>query len=341
MTLPRFDLLANLVRSDGQTLASLSRSMLVTAGNLTGLVDRAARDGMVERRADPSDRRAWRVHLTAKGQRAFRDAERRHAARVAKVFSGLSPAELSTLTRLLDKLRTTLREPDMPVPSRPGSARAHAERSARSPRGARGRSPDRARLAPDAHRTQEIPMTLAPRSFQLEIRRGVADDHAEPARPPERPHLRGLRRAHGDVPLARALGRARVVLTGSGARLLLGRRRRGDHRRAVRARRAGPARVHPRDRRADPEHPRAAPPGHRRRQRRRRRRGRGDRRRLRPAHRRGERPLRLHLPQGRPVRRRHGRLVPPAAHRRPRARRRAALLRRPHRRRRGASASAS
>ena len=133
MTLPRFDLLANLVRSDGQTLASLSRSMLVTAGNLTGLVDRAARDGMVERRADPSDRRAWRVHVTAKGQRAFRDAERRHAARVAKVFSGLSPAELSTLTRLLDKLRTTLRAPDMPVPSRPGSSRAHAERSARSP----------------------------------------------------------------------------------------------------------------------------------------------------------------------------------------------------------------
>jgi DNA-binding MarR family transcriptional regulator len=133
MTLPRFDLLANLVRGDGQTLASLSRSMLVTAGNLTGLVDRAARDGLVERRADPSDRRAWRVHLTPKGQRAFRDAERRHAARVAKVFSALSPAEIATLTRLLDKLRTTLRTPDIAVPSRAGSARAHAERSARAP----------------------------------------------------------------------------------------------------------------------------------------------------------------------------------------------------------------
>lgn len=52
---PRFNLLSNLARADGQTLASLSRSMLVTAGNLTGLVDRAARDGMVERRADPTD----------------------------------------------------------------------------------------------------------------------------------------------------------------------------------------------------------------------------------------------------------------------------------------------
>jgi DNA-binding MarR family transcriptional regulator len=109
MTLPRFDLLANLVRSDGQTLASLSRSMLVTAGNLTGLVDRAARDGMVERRADPEDRRAWRVHLTPKGTRVFRDVERRHAARVARLFSPLSHADLEALVRLLDRIREPLR----------------------------------------------------------------------------------------------------------------------------------------------------------------------------------------------------------------------------------------
>lgn len=113
MTLPRFDLLANLMRADGQTLASLSRSMLVTAGNLTGLVDRAARDGMVERRADPEDRRAWRVHITAKGRRSFRDVERRHAARVAKLFSPLSQPELAALIRLLDRLRGPLREPEM------------------------------------------------------------------------------------------------------------------------------------------------------------------------------------------------------------------------------------
>lgn len=130
MTMPRFDLLANLCRADGQTLASLSRRMLVTAGNLTGLVDRAARDGMVERRADPSDRRAWRVHVTPKGQRAFRDAERRHAARVAKLFAGLTPAELATLMRLLDKLRAALREPEIASlsPARAAGSRARAER---------------------------------------------------------------------------------------------------------------------------------------------------------------------------------------------------------------------
>lgn len=114
MTLPRFDLLANLVRSDGQTLASLSRSMLVTAGNLTGLVDRAARDGLVERRSDPNDRRAWRVHVTPKGARAFREAERRHATKVARVFASLTQPEMETLIQLLDKVKATLRDAEPP-----------------------------------------------------------------------------------------------------------------------------------------------------------------------------------------------------------------------------------
>jgi len=131
MTLPRFDLLANLSRSDGQTLASLSRSMLVTPGNLTGLVDRAARDGLVERKADPDDRRAWRVHITPKGLRAYRDAERRHQSRLAKLFGSLSATELGSLIRVLDKLRTALYEPDLAPLSthRKVGTRARAELS--------------------------------------------------------------------------------------------------------------------------------------------------------------------------------------------------------------------
>ncbi len=129
MTLPRFDLLSNLVREDGQTLASLSRSMRVTAGNITGLVDRAARDGLVERRADPTDRRAWRVHLMPKGQLAFQRAERRHAARVSKLFSALTPNELASLVRVLDKVRQTIRGPEhTPVRGPRGEARRTPER---------------------------------------------------------------------------------------------------------------------------------------------------------------------------------------------------------------------
>jgi DNA-binding MarR family transcriptional regulator len=136
MTLPRFDLLSNLSRADGQTLAALSRSMLVTAGNLTGLVDRAARDGLVERRSDPTDRRAWRVHLTATGAKAFREAERRHATKVSRVFSSLTPHEMETLVLLLDKVKATLRdaEPDTTALRRGLAPRKTKVRSSRPTR---------------------------------------------------------------------------------------------------------------------------------------------------------------------------------------------------------------
>jgi len=107
-TLPRFDLLANLEREDGQTLAALSRRMLVTAGNLTGLVDRAERDGVVERRPDPADRRLSRVFLTGKGRDLVQSLIPEHAHHVADLISTLDPAERRELRRLLGKLRDSL-----------------------------------------------------------------------------------------------------------------------------------------------------------------------------------------------------------------------------------------
>jgi DNA-binding MarR family transcriptional regulator len=104
----RFDLLANLDRKDGQTLASLSRNMLVTAGNLTGLVDRAARDGLVIKRSDASDRRVSRVYLTRKGRTLVQEMIPRHARAVQRTLSPLGPQEQGELRRLLGKLRTGL-----------------------------------------------------------------------------------------------------------------------------------------------------------------------------------------------------------------------------------------
>jgi DNA-binding MarR family transcriptional regulator len=107
-TLPRFDLLANLEREDGQTLAALSRRMLVTAGNLTGLVDRAERDGVVERRPDPADRRLSRVFLTNKGRDLVQSLIPEHAHHVAELISALDPGDRRELRRLLGKLRDSL-----------------------------------------------------------------------------------------------------------------------------------------------------------------------------------------------------------------------------------------
>ncbi|MEO6576314.1 MAG: MarR family transcriptional regulator, partial [Polyangiaceae bacterium] len=100
--------LANLERADGQTLVALSRRMLVTAGNLTGLVDRAERDGMVERKHDPRDRRVFRVFLTTKGRQLVTALLPAHAAHVGDLLSGLQPTERRELRRLLGKLRDSL-----------------------------------------------------------------------------------------------------------------------------------------------------------------------------------------------------------------------------------------
>jgi DNA-binding MarR family transcriptional regulator len=107
-TMPRFDLLANLEREDGQTLAALSRRMLVTAGNLTGLVDRAERDGVVERRPDPSDRRLSRVYLTERGRELVQAVLPTHAQHVTDLLSALDAGERRELRRLLGKLRESL-----------------------------------------------------------------------------------------------------------------------------------------------------------------------------------------------------------------------------------------
>jgi DNA-binding MarR family transcriptional regulator len=107
-TMPRFDLLANLEREDGQTLAALSRRMLVTAGNLTGLVDRAERDGVVERRADPRDRRLSRVYLTPKGRELIVELLPKHADEIGALFEELDPSDKRELRRLLGKLRDSL-----------------------------------------------------------------------------------------------------------------------------------------------------------------------------------------------------------------------------------------
>ena len=70
--LPRFDLMSQLERHpDGLKMNELSRRMMVTGGNVTGIVDQLVKEGLVARRPEPVDRRAFRVRLTRAGERAF------------------------------------------------------------------------------------------------------------------------------------------------------------------------------------------------------------------------------------------------------------------------------
>ena len=109
-TLPRFDLLAQLDRSPrGMTLGELSQRMMVTNGNVTGLVDRLLEQGLIDRRPSPSDRRAQIVSLTAAGRRFFRAMARANGDWIGDMFADLTGDDIETLLRLLAKTKVSAR----------------------------------------------------------------------------------------------------------------------------------------------------------------------------------------------------------------------------------------
>ena len=113
MTLPRFDLMAQLERSpQGLKMGELSRRLMVTSGNVTGLTDQLVDEGLVERRPIPADRRAFLVRLTAKGKHAFDAMAAEHESWVINMFSGLSDSEREELHGLLGRLKSALRTAD-------------------------------------------------------------------------------------------------------------------------------------------------------------------------------------------------------------------------------------
>jgi len=68
VTLPRFDLMAQLEKSpDGLTMSELSRRLMVSNGNITGIVDRLVAEKLITRTPNPNDRRAQFVRLTRGG----------------------------------------------------------------------------------------------------------------------------------------------------------------------------------------------------------------------------------------------------------------------------------
>jgi DNA-binding MarR family transcriptional regulator len=105
-TLPRFDLMAQLERNpDGLKMNELSRRMMVTGGNVTGITDQLVTEGLVERVDVEGDRRAYRVRLTSRGRKTFDDMARQHEGWIVQAFGGLSAREIETLHKLLGKVK--------------------------------------------------------------------------------------------------------------------------------------------------------------------------------------------------------------------------------------------
>jgi DNA-binding MarR family transcriptional regulator len=111
VTLPRFDLLAQLDKAPiGLTLGELSQRLMVSNGNVTGLVDALVTEGVVARNAAPADRRYAFVSLTKKGRTLFSEMARAHGDWIAEIFADLAASERAAMMRLLEKTKRSTRK---------------------------------------------------------------------------------------------------------------------------------------------------------------------------------------------------------------------------------------
>ncbi len=105
-TLPRFDLMAQLERApQGLKMNELSRRLMVTGGNITGITDQLVAEGLVERMNVEGDRRAYLVRLTAAGRQSFETMALAHEGWITKAFEGLTDKERAQLHKLLGRMK--------------------------------------------------------------------------------------------------------------------------------------------------------------------------------------------------------------------------------------------
>jgi DNA-binding MarR family transcriptional regulator len=113
VTLPRFDLMAQLQRHpEGLRMGELSKRMMVTGGNITGITDQLEQEKLVVRVPSPTDRRVYSVKLTAAGRKAFAKMAAVHEAWIDELMAGLSQQEKGKLNQMLSQLKQHLNETD-------------------------------------------------------------------------------------------------------------------------------------------------------------------------------------------------------------------------------------
>jgi DNA-binding MarR family transcriptional regulator len=110
ITLPRFDLLAQLEKAeDGLVLGELSKRLMVSAGNLTAIVERLVHSGYIERTPSPNDRRIQIIRMTAEGKRVFKTMADEHADWIGELFAGISASDSDQLMKKLGVLKRSVR----------------------------------------------------------------------------------------------------------------------------------------------------------------------------------------------------------------------------------------
>lgn len=110
LSIPQFDLLSTLTEADGVTQQHLAERLYVTKGNVSGLVNRLADQGLVKRSPIAGDKRSYALSLTAKGQALAEAGIRLHEDYVRSTLGRMPRGEREMLGNLLIRLRDAVRE---------------------------------------------------------------------------------------------------------------------------------------------------------------------------------------------------------------------------------------
>tara|TARA_R110002096_G_scaffold87253_4_gene200318 strand:+ start:236 stop:718 length:483 start_codon:yes stop_codon:yes gene_type:complete len=110
LTLAKFDVLVAIDRAPGGviTMSELSRMLLVSNANTTGMVGRLMKDGLVEKWALPTDRRVYSVSMTSEGRKVFKNAIAIHKGWVDELLGGIGEENLEGQIALFSHFKKSL-----------------------------------------------------------------------------------------------------------------------------------------------------------------------------------------------------------------------------------------
>jgi DNA-binding MarR family transcriptional regulator len=109
ITLPQFDVLAELENAgEALTMSQLSDKLMVSNGNVTGVVDRLERDGHVRRERSATDRRVQFIALTDRGIESFREMADAHEHWITKLFGQLKSTDIKSLLEGLEHAKISI-----------------------------------------------------------------------------------------------------------------------------------------------------------------------------------------------------------------------------------------
>lgn len=110
LTLAKFDVLVAIDRAPGGviTMSELSRMLLVSNANTTGMVGRLMKDGLVEKWALPTDRRVYSVSMTSEGRRVLKNAIAVHKGWVDELLGGIGEENLENQIALFSNFKKSL-----------------------------------------------------------------------------------------------------------------------------------------------------------------------------------------------------------------------------------------